>query len=65
MVSIYIANSQIEIDDDVANYSDLRDKSNTESSKNSEQICQRLKQDYPDLNVSEKDFRVIPGGLMR
>ena len=50
---------------DVANYSDLRDKYNTERSKNSEQICQRLNHRYPNLNISEKDFQVIPGGFMR
>ena len=61
LVSIYIANYQIEIDEN-DNYSDLCEKYNDEREKNSKQICQRLKQDYPDLNVSEKDFQVIPGG---
>ena len=61
LVSIYIANYQIEIDED-GNYTDLCDKYNEERDKNSEQIYQRLKQDYPDLNVSKGDFQVIPGG---
>ena len=61
LVSIYIANYQIEIDED-DDYNDLCEKYNDERDKNSKQIYQRLKQDYPDLYVSERDFQVIPGG---
>ena len=61
LVSIYIANYQIEIDED-DNYYELSSKYQSERDKNSEQIYQRIKQDYPDLNVSKEDFQVIPGG---
>ena len=61
LVSIYIANYQIEIDED-DDYDELSSKYQSERDKNSKQIFQRLKQDYPDLNVTEKDFQVIPGG---
>ena len=61
LVSIYIANYQIEIDED-DNYYELSSKYQSERDKNSELIYKRLKQDYPDLNVSRGDFQVIPGG---
>ena len=61
LVSIYISGYQVDIeklddfDDCVSEYNNNRDQT-------SDLILEKVREKYPNLNLTKKDYRVIPGG---
>ena len=61
MVSIYISGYQVDIeklddfDDCISEYNNNRDQT-------SDLILSKVNEKYPNLNITKKDYRVIPGG---